>query len=348
MLGSQWRLRMVAVSVLAALFFAGVVHSAHAERTIALSTGTVQLALPSGGSAADEFAVANNGDEPLKALVYTNDVIYGEDGLPEYVRPTGAVGEYAKSPASWLSLRLPAETKVVANTPYIELEPGQEMVLEFEMRVPVEATPGDYNAIIFFEMFDDSASAGTSSKVSGRIGARIVVRVAGDVIEDLEVAPFWVRGFVIGSDIPYKFTFTNAGNVDKRYVPSMVLLDRSEAEVARTELEESAIVYAGDARTYTGSVDAGTSLFGQYTLRSEIAYDKETAPGTFVPDVLEEDRTFWVVPLWFAILVIAFVAVPFLWLVWRTTAKGRAGRNDRTTRRGDVRSTASDSGADET
>jgi hypothetical protein len=285
----------------------------------------VELALPAGGSAADRIAVANNGDEPLKAMIYTSDVRYDEAGQPDYVRPTGETGEYLKSPASWLSLSLPAETQVIANTPYIELDPGEEIILDFEMRVPADAPPGDYNAIVFFEMFDDESASGTSSKISGRIGARIVVRVAGDVVERLEIAPFWVRGLVIGDSIPYEFTFANEGNVDKRYVPSLVVLDRSEAEVAREELEESAIVYAGNARKYSGALEVDRPLLGQYTLRAEMAYDSESDSAT-AQEPTEEDRTFWIFPLWFAILVILVLAVPVLWLIWRSSVRSAQKR----------------------
>lgn len=317
MIRKQLLARATAVTVLAAVLLLGAIQFAFGEQTIALSTGTVELALPAGGSAADQIAVANNGDEPLKAMIYTNDVRYGSDGMPEYVKPTGATGEYLKSPASWLSLRLPAETQVVANTPYIELQPGEEILLDFEMKVPADAPPGDYNAIIFFEMFDDSASAGTSSKVSGRLGARIVVRVAGDVIEKLEVAPFWVRGFVIGDVVPYEFTFSNEGNVDKDYVPSLVVLDRSEKELMRTQLEESAVVYAGNARVYTGGLELEKPLFGQYTLRTEMAYEADGGAAS----VVEKDRTFWVIPLWFAILVALLIGLPLLYLAWRSSVK---------------------------
>lgn len=309
--------RAAAVTILTAVLLLGVVQIASGEQTIALSTGTVELALPAGGSAADKIAVANNGDEPLKAKIYTNDVEYDSAGMPEYVMPTGDASEYIKSPASWLSLRLPAETQVIANVPYIELAPGEEMILDFEMQVPPNAPPGDYNAIIFFEMFDDTGASGTSSKVSGRLGARIMVRVAGDVIEKLEVAPFWVRGFIIGDVVPYEFTFSNEGNVDERYVPELVVLDRSEKEIMRSQLEESAVVYAGNARVYSGGLELEKPLIGQYTLRTEMTYEAQGGSS----GVVEKDRTFWIVPLWLAVVVLLVLSLPILYLVWRSSVK---------------------------
>jgi len=320
--------RIVAVTLLAAAFLFSAIPAAYAERTIALSSGTFELALPAGGTASQTLAVANNGDDAFKALVYTNDIVNDEQGLPTYVKPTGAANEYLSSPASWLTLRMPATTQVVANTPYIELDPGEEMLIDFEMTVPEGAAPGDYNAVIFFEMFGGDAATGASSQVSGRIGARIVVRVAGDVVDRLDVAPYSVRGLVIGDTIPYSFTLTNEGNIDKRYVPSLVILDSSEAEVQRTVIEESAVAYAGDTRAYKGGLGLDTMLLGRYTVRAEIAYDRETgsAPGATVPEVLEKDRTVWILPLWFVIVVMMAVALPLLWLVWRSSVKKASSR----------------------
>ncbi len=318
--------RAAAVVMLAALFMLSGISSAFGEKTIALSTGTIELSLAAGSSASNTIAVANNGDEPFKAMVYASDVIYDEAGVPTYVKPTGASGELLKSPASWLTLRMPAETQVIANTPYVELDPGEEMLVDFDMVVPAGVAPGDYSAIVFFEMFDTDATTGTTSRISGRIGARIVVRIAGDVVDRLDLAPFWVRGLVIGDTVPYSFTLTNEGNIDKRYVPSLVVLDSSEAEVQRLQLEENSVVYADNLREYSGSLALDKPLFGKYTLRAEIGYDRETgsAAGATVAEVLEKDRTFWVFPLWFVILVIVVISIPILWLSWRSSVKAAA------------------------
>lgn len=323
-----WIVACTAAALCAAALVPG---SAYAERTIALNTGTVELALAPGGVANESIRVANNGTEPLKALLYTSDVQYDEQGQPTYVRPTGAPGEFLRSPASWLSLRAPDATKIIANTPYIELDPGDEIQVDFEMRVPSNATPGDYNSIIFFEMFDTvDAETGATSRVAGRIGARIVLRVAGDVIDEIDVAPFSVRSFVIGSVVPYTFRVVNEGNIDKRYVPSLIVLDGSETERMRSMVESSAVVYAQNQREYHGGLRLENASFGRFTMRVELAYDRETGaePGTVVPERLRKERTFWVVPLWLAIAAIAAVGAPALWLSWKASVKSTARKNE--------------------
>jgi hypothetical protein len=221
---------------------------------------------------------------------------------------------------------MPTDTQLIANTPYIELGPGEEIELNYEMNVPSQVAPGDYNAVIFFEMFDTEGSgAGATSKVAGRIGARIVLRVAGEVVDKLEVAPFWVRGFVIGTAAPYSFTVSNKGNIDKRYQPYLVLLDSSEREVMRSEVETSAIVYAGNAREYSGTFTLKGAPLGRYILRTELAFDREAgADSAAIQDSITKDREFWVVPTWLVVALIVVVTLPLLWISYRSSRQRKA------------------------
>jgi hypothetical protein len=315
--------RIATVSLLAVVLVLGAAQYAFAEKTIALGTGTFEVALAAGDTASDTIVVSNDGDEPFKALVYASDIVYDDKGASSYVRPTGQPGDFLKSPASWLTLRMPTDTAVLANTPYIELEPGQQMTIDFELAVPMNAVPGDHSAVVFFEVFDTEPTTGAASKISGRLGCRINVRVAGEVVERMDVAPFAVRGFVIGDRVPYSFTVSNQGNVDKRYVPSLVVLDSSEAETQRTQIEEQAVAYAQNVREHVGTLVLDRQLFGRYTVRAEVVYDRE---GGSTSERLVKDRTVWVFPLWFAILVVLAIGLPVLWLVWRSSVNSAEKR----------------------
>lgn len=325
--GARWRVALCVVAVLCAVTLMPA--SALAERTIALGTGTVNLSLAPGGVASETIKVANTGTEPLKAMLYTSDVTYDAHGQPTYVRPTGVPGEFLRSPASWMVVRAPDMTKIIANTPYIELAPGQEIEVDFDLTVPPNATPGDYNAIIFFEMFDTADVEGTVSRITGRIGARVVLRVIGDIVDRIDVAPFSVRSFVIGDVVPYSFRVVNEGNIDKRYVPELVVLDGSEAERMRSVVETEAIVYAQGQREYVGGLELRNAGFGRFTLRVELAHEREAGDaGAVVEECLYKDRTFFVIPLWFAIAVILGVGLPLLWLSWRASVKSAVRKHE--------------------
>jgi hypothetical protein len=317
-------LAALAIVCAAVLALAGV---ALAERTIGLSSGTVELALAPGQQANDSLIVYNTGDEPFKALLYTSDVIYDEEGIPSYERPTGAAGEFLTSPASWIRLRVPDTTKIVANTPYIEMEPGQEFTVDYEIVVPSNAPPGDYNAIVFFEMFEFTDEGETNiSRISGRIGARVHVRVVGAIQDDLRVGPFAIRTFVLGDSVLYTLDVENAGNVDKTYRASIEILDASGAVRDQALVASETVVYAQNIREHTGTIELQEATLGKFTARAVVDYERETGDeaGTRVPETLTFERTMWVVPVWLAIAAVALVGGLAIWLSWRQAKRAAA------------------------
>ncbi len=345
------RTRVVAALVLAGLAAALTLPGAAlAERTIALNTGTFDLALSPSQQASDLIMVANNGDEPLKALVYTADVAIDEEGNQTYDRPDAKPENYLSSPASWIRLKVPDSTKIIANTPYLEFEPGDEYPVEFELVVPNNASPGDYNAVVFFEMFDfNEGTEGATTQVQGRIGARIDLRVVGDVIDDLQMSDFEARTLVIGDMTPFSVRVINAGNIDKKYSLNLRLVGAGETEKWSQLLEENANVYAKRDRYYDGGLKFDGVGLGRYTLRAELDYNKEVGEATLAPEQIVVERSVWVIPLWLVILVIIFVGLPLLYLTYRLSVRrvrksagietdsrpSRASRKSRSARRGE-------------
>ncbi len=317
--------RLLGVTFVAVLLVGLVgIPSATAEQSIGLNVGTIDLSLAPNQTASDSLIVANKGDEPLQVLMYTSDVQVDETGEPTYVRPQGDVTQYLSSPASWIRLQVPDSTKVVANTPYLQMDPGEEFQVDFDLVVPPNASPGDYNSVIFFEMFEFApGDEGAVSSISGRLGARVVLRVVGDVVDKLEVKPFLARNFVIGDTSTFTTVVRNEGNIDKRYSLSLKLLAQGEDERWNQVLDEKGIVYARNTREYSGSVRFDGVGFGKYTFRAQVDYDQEleAVAGTLQPTTISVDRTIWIVPLWVAIAAILIVGVPAIWLSWRLSLR---------------------------
>ncbi|MDZ4180003.1 MAG: hypothetical protein U1E29_12355, partial [Coriobacteriia bacterium] len=305
--------------------------SAFAERTIALSSGTFSPSLAPGQSAADRVMVANNGDEPLLALVYTADVFADEQGQQSYERPSADPANFLSSSASWVRVKVPDSTKIVANTPYLELDPGDELPVDFEVVVPPGAGPGDYNAVIFFEMFDFAAgSTGAVSKIQGRIGAKIDLRVVGDIVDRLEVGPFIASRFALANKTTFSTMVRNQGNIDKRFSARLELVGEGNEIVWSRELDSDVNLYAANDRAYNGVVEFDGVGFGSYTFRTVVDYQKEIGGETGALEQAQEivDRSIWVVPLWVAILLVIVVALPILYAVYRFSTRGpRAPRS---------------------
>ena len=62
---------------------------------------------------------------------------------------------------------MPEEAKAFGNTPYLELEPADRDPVSFIMQPPSNASPGDHNVVLFFEMFDLPDVRRSQSQVSG-------------------------------------------------------------------------------------------------------------------------------------------------------------------------------------
>ncbi len=296
---------------------------AGAEVTIGVDRGTIEMSLAPGQTVEDIVNVDNPGDSTLQVMLYTADAEYDEAGGVEFTRPTGEPGEYLQSPASWIRLQVPDDTKIYANAPYIELEPGESFPVRFQIDVPADAPPGDHSAFIFFHMFElGDQGPQTGSAISGRIGTRLRMRIVGDIIDDLSISELFARTVVIGDRLPYTVRVSNAGNIDKFYAARLTVGD-DERPALESVLATEAVTYAGAAKEFTGVLDLEGVGIGPNELVALVDYQEElgTEGGTRQPATLEERTTIWVIPLWLAILVVVVVGVFVLWLTYRSVRR---------------------------
>lgn len=306
--------RLLAVAALLALLLVAP-SSAFAAKTIGLSAGTFAFTVDAGAVGEGAVEVMNDGDEPLKALVYVADVKIDDKGGQTYVPPQREGAALLSTPASWFRIFMPADSKSVGNTPYIELEPGERIPIRFEFSPPQGTPPGDHNAMIFFEMFDlDGAGAESSARVGGRIGARVALRVNGEIVDKMQIRPFVVPGFVIGRETPFSFTLRNDGNVDKRVTVMASLLNRDERAVAEAVVATDTAVYAGSARQLSGVLASPGGRIGPHTVEVTVEYRAE---GAQTPVQLVEKRTVWLLPYWLIVFAGFVVAYLVAYIVYR-------------------------------
>jgi len=314
------------VCIALALFLA-VPSAAFAEKTIALSSGSFSFEIDPGQTGSGEVIVINDGDEDIKVLVYVADVEISETGEQSFPLPEREGANLLSSPATWMRVYMPEDSKAVGNTPYLELKPGQRVPVKFDFSPPRDANPGDHNVIMFFEMFDFlPESAGSASQVSGRIGARVQLRVKGQFIEKIEVRPFEVPAFQIGNSVPYRFTINNAGNVNERLTGTVTLLDRNEREVVSSEIASDTPVYAGSSLEISGEVTSVASVIGPHTVEVLLQYLPQ---GASTPEEVVVTRTVWMFPMWLLIAVAASLFALVIWIGWRAARK-RRGPTDST------------------
>lgn len=323
------RLKRVAAVLALAVLLAAVPGVAHAEKTIGLSSGTFEFTVEAGQSGEGEVTVSNDGDEPLKVLVYVSDLTVSEAGEQTFTTPDRQNLTSLTTPATWFRIYMPADSKSAGNTPYLELEPGEKVPITFEFAPPGGTAPGDHNVVIFFEMFEFAGEIeGTGAQVSGRLGTRVALRVNGQVVEKLTIRPFEVPGFVIGREVPFRFVVKDEGNLNKRIEVTAAVLSRSQTAVAQSVVATDTTIFPNSGREFTGSLVTGGSGFGPHTVEARVQYFED---GAQLPSELVETRSVWLIPLWLVVLA-GFIIVYLLgYLVYR------AMRGRKPTRTGDPR-----------
>ncbi len=206
---------------------------------------------------------------------------------------------------------------------------GERAKVVFRVNIPEGAIPGDHNILLFTEMFDPAPSAsGGTARVFGRLGTRVRARVEGEIIEDLEIAPFTMPPYVLGSTVPYDFTINNKGNVDERVDIRLLELDSSGAERSATVVATDTAVFAGKSLRKQGDAQRVT-VFGQATYRVEVSYPSQAPGANGLVKTVEQERAVWLVPDWLP------YAVGALLLVLMGSALWAAGRRSGDRRKAD-------------
>ncbi|MFI2365258.1 WxL protein peptidoglycan domain-containing protein [Promicromonospora sp. NPDC019610] len=172
-----------------------------------------------GAKVSDELVVTNHGETPLKLDIYAADGYTTTAGqLDVLTRETGAEDEETGSDdtgsadtgsvhvGSWLD---PAVDQV-------HLAPSESADVPFTLRVPDDATPGDYAGAILTSRTVTAQEAGLDYET--RSGIRVYLRVAGDLAPSLTVTDAHVEyhqtlnPFGPG-DATVTYTVRNDGNV---------------------------------------------------------------------------------------------------------------------------------------
>lgn len=128
-----------------------------------------------GTQVVDYVVVANRGETAAEFSIYatdaTNDVETGAFGLlPSDVPPTDI--------GAWITMDVDSVT----------LQPGQESTIPFNLLIPSDATPGDHVAGIIASITTTANDGGTTVNLEQRVGARVYLRVSGDVAASTEIS----------------------------------------------------------------------------------------------------------------------------------------------------------------
>ena len=140
------------------------------------------------------------------------------------------------------------------------LEPGAEEAVTFLIEVPANAPPGGHYMSILAQL---GSGGGQGLTVGQRIGALVLLSVAGEVVEQAQLAEFAAPSFAARGPISFDIVLRNTGNVHLRPVGEIVITGTFGGEVAKLPLEQRNILPESE-RIFTATWDTGWNL-GRYT-----------------------------------------------------------------------------------
>ncbi|MFF5295309.1 WxL protein peptidoglycan domain-containing protein [Paractinoplanes globisporus] len=135
---------------------------------------TFAYAATPGGVFNDQVEISNAGTKPLTLKVYASDAFTPRTGGFDLL----AAGRKSDDAGTWVSL----------SRPVVTVPARGRVVLPFTLKVPTGATPGDHSAGIVATLTSVGNDAkGNKVAVDQRVGARIYLRVSGELKPGLTV-----------------------------------------------------------------------------------------------------------------------------------------------------------------
>jgi hypothetical protein len=258
------------------------VPSAHAEFGLGPAVRDVRIA--PGKAVAGSFSVRLE-DERRGFEVQVQDVVQLPDGGYAYKRPSGS----RFSASSWLTVA----PRTFAGSP------DRVQPVDFRVRVPAGAEPGDHVASITVRQVPPRGKPGAVAVQA--ISFRLNVRVPGRARERVELDSLAVPALAGRGPVEAGVIIRNTGNVrldfDRRH---QGLLSIAGGSKARARLPFRGQLYPGRSRAFSVNWQDPPAL-GRFTARASI----RTRAGR-----VTESKTFWMVP-WRqvgALLLVVFAA----------------------------------------
>jgi len=255
---------------------------------ISVSPLTFELNANPGDTVSNILRVFNTTDTPL--LV---------DLEVENFAPVGEEGRVILEPADNNVLSLANWTSIEPRS--VVVPPNDFVPVEFTISVPLNAEPGGHYASILATL-SGQAPDGSGAVIVQKVGSLVLLHVAGDVREELEVVSLDVPGFSQYGPVTLSARFENTGSVHVRPRGFILIQNIFGQEVAKLDMTQSNVL-PNSIRRIDTEFDKKW-LFGKYTATLTAIYGSGNVPVSYT-------ASFWVVP-WKETSAISVVALILL------------------------------------
>jgi hypothetical protein len=198
----------------------------------------------------------------------------------------------------------------------LTLGPGQQAQVNVNITIPKGTTGGGYYAAVRFTPI--VVSGGKTITLAASVASLILVRVSGNVIDDLKLASFDIfqnnNGspqviFFSNKNLIVGATFNNVGNVQEQPF-GKIILKNGDKEISSYNINTSSPagnILPSSERIFTINL-TNVGIIGRYTLEGNFGYGNN---GQFIGG----STTFYVIPLNLVIIVLV-VIVLILFLIF--------------------------------
>ncbi len=259
------------------------------------------LEIKPGASQTVDIYVQNMTAGTSKLRVIINDFVAGKDenGTPNIIldadqaAPSHSLKQYVEPIADFT------------------LAPNEQKTVKVKVTIPATASAGGYFGAVRFA--PSSSTSDQNVTLSASVGSLLLVKVPGDIKEDLSIASFDVRKddkagnfFTSGKGVKSIVRFENKGDVQE--IPfGKVILKKGNKTLASYEinnLQPRGNVLPDSIRRFSVDLDKVGS-FGKYQLEGNFGYGSKG-------QLLTASQTFYVVPI---SVIVATAAVVILILL---------------------------------
>jgi len=231
---------------------------------------------------------ANPGDTLTNTLKIYNptDSIISIKMEVEDFKPVGETGQVVVEPEeeAIYSLKRWVKTEPIEFT----LEPREQKFVDFEISVPENAEPGGKYGSVLASTTGAIGGEITGAAIAQKVGALLLLTVAGPVKENLTIKEFSAPSFLEYGPVPFAIRFENNGTVHVRPRGFVTITNWWGKKVADVEFSQLNVIPGAIRKIDTSWQNKW--LFGKYTAMLVGSYGTANLP--FNPPIL----TFWVFP----------------------------------------------------
>ncbi|HEX5798117.1 MAG TPA: hypothetical protein VFX79_02075 [Candidatus Saccharimonadales bacterium] len=279
-----------------------------------ISPTRTELSLSPGERKTFNITVKNITGGNLTAEVSIND--FESDGVTG--NPQIIVDDSVRTPTSIFNF--------IDNLKSVKLKPGETKRLTLNVSIPDDATPGAYYGVVRYAVIPEGGILSDRERqlaLNASIGHLVLIEIAGDITEQMQIEGLSIgksgnngeiktSTFFFSSPDKSLLTINNLGNGFSRPFGDITINRMFGGEVHKTEvnnIDPRGIVLPQSTRVFTDEV-GGIKIPGRYTATAAIAYGNGG-------EVVTYKASFWYLPIWFLLILLAIVVTIGFWLYRR-------------------------------